>query len=55
MPHIATPVWCLQYEELKIAAGKQGDDLRQTRSQIQELNRCIQRIQAEIEALKNQV
>ncbi|NXB47367.1 K2C8 protein, partial [Leucopsar rothschildi] len=42
------------YEELKTAAGKQGDDLRQTRSQIQELNRRIQRIQAEIEALKNQ-
>lgn len=55
MPRIPTPAWCLQYEELKTAAGKQGDDLRQTRSQIQELNRRIQRIQAEIEALKNQV
>uniref|UniRef100_A0A8C3V2J4 Keratin, type II cytoskeletal 8 n=1 Tax=Catharus ustulatus TaxID=91951 RepID=A0A8C3V2J4_CATUS len=31
--------------QLKTAAGKQGDDLRQTRSQIQELNRRIQRIQ----------
>ncbi|KAL9815808.1 keratin, type II cytoskeletal 8-like isoform 1-T1 [Geothlypis trichas] len=50
----AEGLYQVKYEELKIAAGKQGDDLRQTRSQIQELNRCIQRIQAEIEALKNQ-
>ncbi|NWS65286.1 K2C8 protein, partial [Chunga burmeisteri] len=44
----------VKYEELKTAAGKQGDDLRSTRSEISELNRLIQRIQAEIEALKNQ-
>ncbi|XP_027528320.1 keratin, type II cytoskeletal 8-like, partial [Neopelma chrysocephalum] len=43
-----------KYEELKLTAGKQGDDLRNTRSQIQELSRRIQRIQAEIDALKNQ-
>lgn len=54
-PPFPAPVWCPQYEELKTAAGKQGDDLRQTRSHIQDLNRRIQRIQAEIEALKNQV
>ncbi|NWR54300.1 K2C8 protein, partial [Bucorvus abyssinicus] len=42
------------YEELKTTAGKHGDDLRNTRSEISELNRLIQRIQAEIEALKNQ-
>uniref|UniRef100_A0A8C9MZW2 Keratin, type II cytoskeletal 8 n=1 Tax=Serinus canaria TaxID=9135 RepID=A0A8C9MZW2_SERCA len=51
----AEGLYQVKYEELKTAAGKQGDDLRQTRSQIQELNRRIQRIQAEIEALKNQV
>lgn len=45
----------LQYEELKTTAGKHGDDLRTTRSEISELNRMIQRIQAEIEVLKNQV
>ncbi|NWV09256.1 K2C8 protein, partial [Ptilonorhynchus violaceus] len=45
---------CPQYEELKTAAGKQGDDLRHTRGQIQELSRRIQRVQAEIDALKNQ-
>ncbi|XP_065715029.1 keratin, type II cytoskeletal 8-like isoform X2 [Patagioenas fasciata] len=43
-----------KYEELKTTAGKHGDDLRNTRSEINELNRLIQRIQAEIEALKNQ-
>ncbi|NWW00131.1 K2C8 protein, partial [Machaerirhynchus nigripectus] len=51
----AEGLYQVKYEELKTAAGKQGDDLRQTRSQIQELNRRIQRIQAEIEALKNQL
>ncbi|NWS28094.1 K2C8 protein, partial [Polioptila caerulea] len=50
----AEGLYQVKYEELKTAAGKQGDDLRQTRSQIQELNRRIQRMQAEIEALKNQ-
>ncbi|NWX29592.1 K2C8 protein, partial [Notiomystis cincta] len=50
----AEGLYQVKYEELKTAAGKQGDDLRQTRNQIQELNRRIQRIQAEIEALKNQ-
>ncbi|NXD46070.1 K2C8 protein, partial [Copsychus sechellarum] len=50
----AEGLYQIKYEELKTAAGKQGDDLRQTRSQIQELNRRIQRTQAEIEALKNQ-
>ncbi|NXE99473.1 K2C8 protein, partial [Menura novaehollandiae] len=50
----AEGLYQVKYEELKTAAGKQGDDLRHTRSQIQELNRRIQRIQAEIEALKNQ-
>ncbi|CAN8207323.1 unnamed protein product [Coccothraustes coccothraustes] len=50
----AEGLYQIKYEELKTAAGKQGDDLRQTRSQIQELNRRIQRIQAETEALKNQ-
>uniref|UniRef100_A0A8C8E6G2 Keratin, type II cytoskeletal 8 n=1 Tax=Otus sunia TaxID=257818 RepID=A0A8C8E6G2_9STRI len=49
------PLRSPQYEELKTTAGKHGDDLRNTRSEINELNRLIQRIQAEIEALKNQV
>ncbi|NXQ92282.1 K2C5 protein, partial [Nyctibius grandis] len=43
-----------QYEELKTTAGKHGADLRSTRGEINELNRLVQRLQAEIEALKNQ-
>ncbi|XP_025974530.2 keratin, type II cytoskeletal 8 [Dromaius novaehollandiae] len=43
-----------KYEQLKVTAGQHGDDLRNTRAEINELNRMIQRIQAEIEALKNQ-
>uniref|UniRef100_A0A8C5TC40 Keratin, type II cytoskeletal 8 n=1 Tax=Malurus cyaneus samueli TaxID=2593467 RepID=A0A8C5TC40_9PASS len=42
----AEGLYQVKYEELKTAAGKQGDDLRQTRSQIQELNRRIQRTSA---------
>ncbi|NWI86051.1 K2C8 protein, partial [Pitta sordida] len=50
----AEGLYQVKYEELKLTAGKQGEDLRNTRSQIQELSRRIQRIQAEIETLKNQ-
>lgn len=45
----------LQYEELQTLAGKHGDDLRRTKTEISEMNRNISRIQAEIEALKGQV
>uniref|UniRef100_A0A8C7EHG4 Keratin, type II cytoskeletal 8 n=1 Tax=Nothoprocta perdicaria TaxID=30464 RepID=A0A8C7EHG4_NOTPE len=51
----AESMYQVKYEELKTTAGKQGDDLRSTRSEINELNRLIQRIHTEIEALKNQV
>ncbi|NXX97201.1 K2C8 protein, partial [Centropus bengalensis] len=50
----AESMYQIKYEELKTTAGKHGDDLRNTRSEINELNRLVQRIQAEIEALKNQ-
>uniref|UniRef100_A0A8B9SG02 Keratin, type II cytoskeletal 8 n=1 Tax=Apteryx owenii TaxID=8824 RepID=A0A8B9SG02_APTOW len=50
----AESMYQIKYEELKTTAGKHGDDLRNTRTEINELNRMIQRIQAEIEALKNQ-
>ncbi|XP_064330485.1 LOW QUALITY PROTEIN: keratin, type II cytoskeletal 8 [Phalacrocorax carbo] len=50
----AESMYQVKYEELKTTAGKHGDDLRNTRSEINELNRLIQRMQAEIEALKNQ-
>lgn len=44
-----------QYEELQTLAGKHGDDLRRTKTEISEMNRNISRLQAEIESLKGQV
>ena len=52
-PHL--PSCPLQYEELQTLAGKHGDDLRRTKTEISEMNRNINRLQAEIEALKGQV
>uniref|UniRef100_A0A669Q0D7 IF rod domain-containing protein n=1 Tax=Phasianus colchicus TaxID=9054 RepID=A0A669Q0D7_PHACC len=43
-----------KYEELQATAGKHGDDLRNTKGEISELNRLIQRIRAEIENTRNQ-
>ncbi|XP_020821952.1 keratin, type II cytoskeletal 3-like [Phascolarctos cinereus] len=40
--------------ELEITAGKHGDDLRNTKSEIAELSRVIQRLQAQIESVKKQ-
>jgi hypothetical protein len=45
----------LQYKELQTLAGKHGDDLRRSKTEISEMNRNISRLQAEIEALKGQV
>ncbi|CAD7673134.1 unnamed protein product [Nyctereutes procyonoides] len=42
------------YEELQTLAGKHGDDLRRTKTEISEMNWSISRLQAEIETLKNQ-
>lgn len=44
-----------QFEELQATAGKHGDDLRNTKGEISELNRLIQRIRSEIENMRNQV
>lgn len=43
-----------KFETLQAQAGKHGDDLRNTRNEIAEMNRSIQRLQAEIDTLKNQ-
>ncbi|KFQ17105.1 Keratin, type II cytoskeletal 75, partial [Merops nubicus] len=43
-----------KYEELQATAGKHGDSLRSTKTEISELNRTIQRIRAEIESVKKQ-
>ncbi|KAM3935100.1 keratin, type II cytoskeletal cochleal-like [Leptodactylus fuscus] len=43
-----------RYEELRMTAGRHGDDLRNTKHEIAELNRVIQRLKAEIESVKDQ-
>lgn len=41
--------------ELQTTAGRHGDDLKSTKSEISELNRMIQKLRAEIESVKKQV
>ncbi|NXK43512.1 K2C6A protein, partial [Piprites chloris] len=43
-----------RYEELQNTAGKHGDSLRNTKIEIQELTRNVQRLRAEIENIKKQ-
>ncbi|KAG8452710.1 hypothetical protein GDO86_004485 [Hymenochirus boettgeri] len=43
-----------KYEELKLTAGRHGDDLRSTKNEIAELNRCIHRLKGEIESINAQ-
>ncbi|XP_036615484.1 keratin, type II cytoskeletal 6A-like isoform X2 [Trichosurus vulpecula] len=43
-----------KYEELQITAGRHGDDLRNTKQEISEINRVIQRLRAEIDNVKKQ-
>ncbi|KAF7473352.1 keratin, type II cytoskeletal 8 [Marmota monax] len=50
----AESMYQIKYEELQTLAGKHGDDLRRTKTEISEMNRSISRLQAEIEALKGQ-
>lgn len=45
----------LQYEELQVTAGRHGDDLRNTKQEISEINRMIQRLRSEIDHVKKQV
>lgn len=45
----------LQLGQLQTTAGRHGDDLKSTKSEIMELNRMIQRLRAEIENVKKQV
>lgn len=47
--------FCVQYEELQVAAGKHGDNLRDTKNEIAELTRTVQRLQGEVDAAKKQV
>ncbi|KAM9320728.1 keratin, type II cytoskeletal 7-like [Gastrophryne carolinensis] len=50
----AESVYQNKVQELQATAGRQGDDLRNTKSEISELSRAIQRLQAEIENVKAQ-
>ncbi|XP_063149034.1 keratin, type II cytoskeletal 5-like [Candoia aspera] len=43
-----------KYEELQDAAGRHSDELRNTKHEISELNRQLQRLKAEIEGVKKQ-
>ncbi|KFU91936.1 Keratin, type II cytoskeletal 75, partial [Chaetura pelagica] len=43
-----------RYEELQSTAGRHGDNLRNTKIEIQELTRNVQRLRAEIENVKKQ-
>uniref|UniRef100_A0A4X1WD61 Keratin, type II cytoskeletal 75 n=1 Tax=Sus scrofa TaxID=9823 RepID=A0A4X1WD61_PIG len=43
-----------KYEELQVTAGRHGDDLRNTKQEISETNRMIQRLRAEIDSVKKQ-
>ncbi|KYO17270.1 keratin, type II cytoskeletal 5 [Alligator mississippiensis] len=44
----------VKYEELQATAGRHGDDLRNTKHEISEINRHIQRLRADIESVKRQ-
>ncbi|XP_006275748.2 keratin, type II cytoskeletal 5-like [Alligator mississippiensis] len=43
-----------RYEELQATAGRHGDDLRNTKHEISEINRHIQRLRADIDGVKRQ-
>uniref|UniRef100_A0A8D2LMI5 IF rod domain-containing protein n=1 Tax=Varanus komodoensis TaxID=61221 RepID=A0A8D2LMI5_VARKO len=43
-----------KYEELQVVAGKHGDNLRDTKTEISELNRMIQRLRSEMDNVKKQ-
>lgn len=44
-----------QYQELQMTVGRHGDDLKNSKMEIADLNRTIQRLQAEISNVKKQV
>ncbi|XP_068123349.1 keratin, type II cytoskeletal 7-like [Hyperolius riggenbachi] len=50
----AESVYQNKFQELQATAGRHGDDIRTSKQEISELNRAIQRLQAEIENVKAQ-
>lgn len=56
LSHLSISVlWDFQFQELQLAAGRHGDDLKNTKNEITELTRFIQRLRSEIENAKKQV
>ncbi|MEE6472146.1 hypothetical protein FKM82_009493 [Ascaphus truei] len=51
----AEAVYDHKYKQLEQTAGKHGDSLKNTKSEISELNRMIQRLRSEIENVKKQI
>nr|XP_045008168.1 keratin, type II cytoskeletal 6A-like [Jaculus jaculus] len=43
-----------QYEGLQVTAGRHGDNLRNTKQEIAEMNRMVQRLRSEIDHVKKQ-
>ncbi|XP_006883924.1 PREDICTED: keratin, type II cytoskeletal 71 [Elephantulus edwardii] len=50
----AEALYQTKFQELQLAAGQHGDDLKNTKNEITELTRLIQRIRSEIENVKKQ-
>ncbi|XP_004711413.1 keratin, type II cytoskeletal 71 [Echinops telfairi] len=50
----AEALYQTKFQELQLAAGQHGDDLKNTKNEISELTRLIQRIRSEIENVKKQ-
>ncbi|XP_069828272.1 keratin, type II cytoskeletal 5-like [Dendropsophus ebraccatus] len=44
-----------KYAELQVSAGRHGDDLKNTKTEISELNRMITRLRSEIDNVKKQI
>ncbi|XP_069891807.1 keratin, type II cytoskeletal 1-like [Dipodomys merriami] len=51
----AERVYQSRYEELQITAGKHGDSVKNSKMEISELNRVIQRLRSEIDSVKKQI
>ncbi|XP_059041241.1 keratin, type II cytoskeletal 1b isoform X1 [Mustela lutreola] len=51
----AEALYQTKYQELQISAGRHGDELKNSKMEIAELNRTIQRLQAEIGNVKKQL
>ncbi|XP_027398761.1 keratin, type II cytoskeletal 1 [Bos indicus x Bos taurus] len=51
----AEALYQTKYEELQITAGQHGDSLKNTKVEISELNRVIQRLRSEIDSVKKQI